>query len=174
MISRNIILSATVLLCFQSILPGIANAIKFNPSSITTQTNDKIANFRLRPLMLVNNISLSRMEGGDSITSTVPLYTKKNPWIAFGLALGPGCFVHGLGHYYAGHKKAAWVLLGTEILASAIVAWDYNRWHKTYPHGTDRVSLGFFAGLYIYTSWMYDVIWAPSKVLEDNKMRLQK
>jgi hypothetical protein len=171
-----IIKSAVIFIFLFLIIASSTYAIKFDPQSIIIQNHYGGSFHQPRSLVLADNIPIciSPNATGDSTFTKKGLYKKKSPWLAFGLALGPGFVVHGLGNYYAGHKKAAWVLFGTEIFATTIIVWDYNRWRINKSYTTDKVSLGFFAGLYLYTSWMYDVIWAPSNVLEDNKKHFER
>ena len=47
----------------------------------------------------------------------------KNPAVALLYAAGPGFFVHGAGHFYAGEKTAGWVLVGGEILSLCVMTY---------------------------------------------------
>ncbi len=151
------------------ILAGKAFPINFDPHSMTGQSDVNITHSLIRPLFLVADVSKYQIMMSDSVDTKDFYFKKKSPWVAFGLALGPGIVVHGLGHYYAGHKKAAWILFGTEIAAGVLMIWDYNRWQKNGPHITDAPLLGVYAGCYLYASWLYDVMGAPCKIDMENK-----
>ena len=41
----------------------------------------------------------------NNINITIEKPKKKSPVLAFGIAIVPGIFIHGAGHYYAGKKE---------------------------------------------------------------------
>jgi hypothetical protein len=154
------------LLCL--VFVGKAYPINFDPNWITVQSN-KITYPYAKSLFMVNSISMYQQGIDDSLAVKGPCYKNKNPWLAFGLALGPGIVVHGLGHYYAGRKKTALILFGTEILATGLAFIERNQIRKENSRRVDAPLLGVYLFSYLYASWMYDVIFAPSKIIEDNK-----
>ncbi|MEN3013161.1 MAG: hypothetical protein ABDH23_00900 [Endomicrobiia bacterium] len=71
---------------------------------------------------------IHEQEDVDSLvfTSKRKVLTKKSPFVALFLALVPGFFIHGLGHFYAGKPLIGSVLLicgvvGTVMLITGIV-----------------------------------------------------
>jgi len=77
------------------------------------------------------------------------------------LAIGPGFFVHGVGHYYTGDEAAALKLLVGELLgaglvvAGALVAARPEEAGRTGPLSTSLVQSGVFLFL---GSWLADVV----------------
>ncbi len=102
-------------------------------------------------------------------------YERKNPWIAFGLAWGPGFLVHGLGHYYIGDKKTAYLLLSAEAVSVSLFYLERRMGRDFGNDGLERdMSLiGFLGAAVFVSSYMYDYIGAPYKANKRNKEHLR-
>lgn len=98
-------------------------------------------------------------------------YQRKSPWITFGLAWGPGFFVRGLGHYYIGEKKTAYLLLSAEMVSISLFYLEYRIGQEFEKEGLERVDMSFvgFLGVAVFGfSYMYDYIGAPYKANKKN------
>lgn len=73
-----------------------------------------------KPLRLVISFLLAFLVASPLICDE--MRPRKSRFVGTFLAAIPGYFVHGLGHWYAGDRNTALVLLGTEIIAIGLLA----------------------------------------------------
>ena len=83
--------------------------------------------------------------------------TKTSPSFAFGMALGPGALIHGLGNYSAGEKKTGAILFAIELFSIGMILADNGKADNSQGLGgraTDgsmgAVGRALFAGTYLY------------------------
>jgi TM2 domain-containing membrane protein YozV len=116
------------------------------------------------------------ISGREGYTGSENDITYKSKETAFMIALFPGFFIHGLGHFYAGEPLTGLALLGIEAasivtfiglgVASAFGGWSLDS-KFDYRHVIFSASfVGFFG------SWMYDVLFVDNAVeRHNNKIR---
>ena len=101
----------------------------------------------------------------------------KDPQVALLYAAGPGFFVHGAGHFYAGERTAGWILVGGEILSLCVMTYAVGLGLGESTNGSpsspsaDEVTI--FGGLLFVGTWVYDIIGAPLAVQRQNRESLQ-
>jgi hypothetical protein len=109
----------------------------------------------------------------DSISCSP--YSRKEPLTAFAVALFPGFFVHGAGHFYAGDKKMATGLLVAEIASLPFLAVSFYDALAQMDGGespipqTVSISCGLIGTALFLGSWCVDVAAAPTKTAEMNR-----
>ncbi|MBD3219320.1 MAG: hypothetical protein GF310_13685 [candidate division Zixibacteria bacterium] len=127
------------------------------------------------PGMFQNQIILS--SGRESYTNSEENASYKSEETAFFLALFPGCFIHGLGHYYAGDYLTGSILLGLEILSLSLII-EYGASsalgngeieNEFVTHSLLTASIIAFLG-----GWIYDILFVDNAVeRHNNKIRAQ-
>jgi hypothetical protein len=105
---------------------------------------------------------------------------KKSPFKAFAIGFGPGFFVHGLAHYYAGNDKAGGWLLASEgaslfmfyyFVAAGIGTMDCEDCNRNGIY-----FLGFSSAALFFGGWIFDFADAPHQVKKHKAaaMKMQK
>lgn len=94
----------------------------------------------------------------------------RNPLTAIGISVFPGSIVHGLGHWYIGHKKGFWLLFSLESISVlsipmyiASTGWDSE------SNNFDTFVNSFY--FIFFSTWAYDIIASPIVCARDNKRK---
>ena len=122
-------------------------------------------------ICLLNTLSFSWAEEDES--------ARKEPVVAFAVALIPGSVVHGLGHYYAGDPETGKTLLVTEGVSLGLVLVGgvfLSSQLNSLECSSDCVigAISISAGTIGFLgSWVYDVIGSPFAAQRYNR-KLEK
>lgn len=114
----------------------------------------------------------------DTVTVKGKVYKRdvlglKSPGAALFLALVPGSLVHGVGHFYAGHRRTGTILVIAEGLSIAMASAAFVMAFGDSESQEASIIFGY-GGIFGFTgSWAYDVIAAPLVVRRDNKKILR-
>lgn len=91
-------------------------------------------------------------------TKIIPKEKEKNPYMALGFALFPGCFIHGLGHFYAGEIDKGIILT---IISGLSIIGVKTAVGSSLGGATDADILGVVSFVVFFSTWAYDLIGAP-------------
>ena len=127
----------------------------------------------------------SRSQGiGPTFTEQTKSAEVKSPCRAILYAAGPGFFVHGSGHIYAGKKKTARVLLATEMVGFLLMfmamgdpGYDLDDTTSNGDRENDDGTRDWLAGTGAFLflgSWIYDMVGAPLAVKRQNERILRE
>ncbi len=96
---------------------------------------------------------------------------KRSPAMAFGIALGPGAVIHGLGNYSAGEKKTGAILFAVELFSIGMILSDKGGAEtgdglggRAADGAIGTVGRALFAG-----SYLFDVFSAAGAAQRHNK-----
>jgi hypothetical protein len=160
MLKKCIILVLIFIFYTQTIFAGLTEYSYFNKYS-QLRTQD------IEPVQLVKNEVTE--------TSQSVQYKNKSPVLTFLIALGPGFFLHGAGHYYIGDYKKAKGFFKREIISITIITIgglmniaeneEMDKKHNYDPKIGRPTTLGLYMvviGFYSFLlNWAVSVISAP-------------
>lgn len=130
-----------------------------------------------------NSYSLSLADAKFNLNTNSPLaegrkdslnLKMKNPYIAGGIAIFPGVFLHGFGHMYAG-KYLTWAWL---MIATGVGYYLFDKEDEYIAYEGDDITdkrftyyepIHYSALIIFYGSWAYDIIGAPIACILRNK-----
>jgi len=93
---------------------------------------------------------------------------RRSPSMAFGVALGPGAVIHGLGNYTAGNKRTGTILFATELFGAGLYLTNDGRNASSTDNPMALVGATLFVG-----SWLFDLTSAPDAARRFNE-RLER